>query len=129
MLKTMSYTRGSYGGGRINFGGPKPVEMGKEYVVQISEQGRQGDGVARIQGFIIFVKDGKMGEKTRIKITRVGDRSADAHVIAGAVEEKAQAEATASVPEKNGPETIETPVTQEKADLRDYKAPGRRKDF
>ena len=103
--------------------------MGKEYVVQVSEQGRQGDGIARIQGFIIFVKDGKMGEKTRIKITRVGDRSADAHVIAGAVEEKTQQEATASVPEKSGPETIETPVIQEKADLRDYKAPGRRKDF
>lgn len=124
----MSYTRGSYGGGRISFGGPKPVEMGKEYVVQISEQGRQGDGIARIQGFIIFVKDGKMGEKTRIKVTRVGDRSADAHVIAGAVEEKPQPEA-ASVPDKNGAETIETPVIKEKADLRDYKAPGRRKDF
>lgn len=112
----------------MNFGGPKPVEMGKEYVVQVSEQGRQGDGIARIQGFIIFVKDGKMGEKTRIKITRVGDRSADAHVIAGAVEEEAQPDATASAP-KDGSETVEPPVIQEKADLRDYKAPGRRKDF
>ena len=105
------------------------MEMGKEYVVQVSEQGRQGDGIARIQGFIIFVKDGKMGEKARIKVTRVGDRSADAHVIAGAIEAEPQPEAAASVPEKNGPETVEVPVIPEKADLRDYKAPGRRKDF
>ena len=37
-------------------GGPKPVESGKEYDVQVTEISRKGDGVARVQGFIIFVK-------------------------------------------------------------------------
>lgn len=131
LVKTMSYTRGTYSGGR-SFGGPKPVEMGKEYEVQISEQGRQGDGVARIQGFIIFVKDGRMGEMTRIKITRVGDRSANAQALgvvqaqASEKQDDAAAEKTAST--ESGIEAPKQTVV-EKADLRDYKAPGRRKDI
>ena len=48
---------------------PKPVEVGKEYDVTITESSRRGDGVAKIEGFVIFVTGGKQGEKTRIKIT------------------------------------------------------------
>lgn len=36
--------------------GPKPVEAGKEYYLQITEISRKGDGISRLQGFIIFVK-------------------------------------------------------------------------
>ena len=44
----------SYGGFRRNDSfGPKPVETGKEYDVQISEISRKGDGIARVQGFVI----------------------------------------------------------------------------
>ena len=93
----MSYSgRGNYGGGggggygggsRGGFGGPKPVEAGKEYDVQISEISRQGDGIARIQGFVIFVKEGKVGQKTKIRVTKVGDRFASAEVVTGAGEQ------------------------------------------
>jgi hypothetical protein len=56
--------RGGYGGGsgggdrfgNRSMGGPKPVEVGKEYDVDITELSRRGDGVAKIQGFIIFVR-------------------------------------------------------------------------
>jgi predicted RNA-binding protein with TRAM domain len=44
----------SYGGRNDSFG-PKPVETGREYDVQITEISRKGDGIARIQGFVIFV--------------------------------------------------------------------------
>ena len=55
----------SYGGFRRNDNfGPKPVETGKEYDVQITEVSRKGDGIARIQGFVIFVKNN--GEKGTI---------------------------------------------------------------
>ncbi|HEY7696632.1 MAG TPA: TRAM domain-containing protein [Nitrososphaeraceae archaeon] len=66
---------------RSGFGGPKPVEMGKEYEVEITEVSRRGDGIARIQGFVIFVEGGKTGQKTNIKITSVGDRFAKAQVV------------------------------------------------
>ena len=66
---------------RSGFGSPKPVEVGKEYEVEISEISRRGDGVARIQGFVIFVQDGKTGQKAKIRITSVGDRFAKAQVV------------------------------------------------
>ena len=56
----MSYTSGTRYG-RSNFGS-KPVETGKEYDVHITETSRKGDGIARIQGFVIFVKDARVGQ-------------------------------------------------------------------
>jgi len=77
-----SYGGGSYGGRRqSNFGGPKPVEMGKEYDVQVTERSDRGDGVARIQGFVIFVKNGKVGDKAKVKVTSVGNRFAIAEIV------------------------------------------------
>jgi predicted RNA-binding protein with TRAM domain len=83
----MSYGRNSYGGGsyggrrQSNFGGPKPVEIGKEYDVQVTERSDRGDGVARIQGFVIFVKNGKVGDKAKVKVTSVGNRFAIAEIV------------------------------------------------
>ena len=60
---------------------PKPVEMGKEYEVEISEISKRGDGIARIQGFVIFVQGAKAGQKTKIRITSIGDRFAKAELV------------------------------------------------
>jgi predicted RNA-binding protein with TRAM domain len=79
--------RGSYGGGggysghQYNSSSPKPVEVGKEYDVQVIETSQRGDGIARIQGFVIFVKNGKAGEKLKIKIISVGSRFAIAEIV------------------------------------------------
>lgn len=59
----------------------KPVELGKEYNVQITETSYKGDGVARVQGFVIFVKDGKVGNDVKIKITSIGNRFAKADLV------------------------------------------------
>ena len=59
----------------------KPVELGKEYTVQITETSYKGDGVARVQGFVIFVKDGKVGKDIKIKITSIGNRFAKADLV------------------------------------------------
>ena len=91
----MSYSRGSkYGHGRgRSYGGgasrsfnrgspsPKPVEAGKEYDVDITEISRQGDGIARVQGLVVFVQNGKIGNNIKVKITQVGDRSAKATIV------------------------------------------------
>jgi predicted RNA-binding protein with TRAM domain len=61
---------------------PKPVEADKEYMVDIIGTGKSGDGIARVQGFVIFVKNGKAGEKNvKIKINSVGNRFAIADVV------------------------------------------------
>jgi predicted RNA-binding protein with TRAM domain len=68
-------------------GSSKPVETGKEYTVDITDTGKSGDGIARIQGFIIFVKSAKAGDKNvKIKINSVGDRFATAEVAAGSTD-------------------------------------------
>ncbi len=82
MVQYLRSTRMSYGR-RDNFG-PKPVEAGKEYDVQITEVSRKGDGIARIQGFVIFVKDGKVGQNAKIRVTQIGPRFATAEVVNGA---------------------------------------------
>jgi predicted RNA-binding protein with TRAM domain len=111
----MSYRQGRCGGSR--FGGPKPVESGKEYDVQVTEISRKGDGVARIQGFIVFVKGGRVGQKTRVKITHVGDRFATAETISGGE----QRQVDQSQP---GDQTKEVATPQvreeEKPELQDY---------
>jgi predicted RNA-binding protein with TRAM domain len=72
----------SEGGFRRNDNfGPKPVEAGKEYDVQITEISRKGEGIARIQGFVIFVKDGKVGQNAKIRIVQVGNRFATAEIV------------------------------------------------
>ena len=80
----MSYS-GRYGGGsgRGFRGptGPKPVEVGKEYEVEVTEISRQGDGIARVEGFVVFVKRGKVGQKVKVKIDQVGSRFAIASVV------------------------------------------------
>lgn len=70
--------RGRSFGRRSNF--PKPVEVGKEYEVDIKEVSQRGDGVTRIEGFVIFVPNTKPGDHVKIKVTRVGNRFAIAEV-------------------------------------------------
>jgi predicted RNA-binding protein with TRAM domain len=117
----MSYRRGRFGGNR--FGGPKPVEAGKEYDVQVTEISRKGDGVARIQGFIIFVKGGRVGQKTRVRVTHVGDRFATAETISGGGDEQQtqqtqQHQSTEQAKDVVGPSVGE----EEKPELQDYKS-------
>jgi predicted RNA-binding protein with TRAM domain len=53
--------------------------MGKEYEVDITEMSRQGEGIARIQGFVIFVANAKPGD--HMKITRIGGMTANAEIV------------------------------------------------
>jgi predicted RNA-binding protein with TRAM domain len=85
----------SYGGFRRNDNfGPKPVETGKEYDVQITEVSRKGDGIARIQGFVIFVKNGKVGQNAKIRVVQVGNRFATAEIVDGATSTSSSTPAT-----------------------------------
>ena len=60
---------------------PKPVEIGKEYEVQITEISRKGDGIARIQGFVIFVKNGQVGQNVKVKVTQIGGTFATSEIV------------------------------------------------
>jgi predicted RNA-binding protein with TRAM domain len=79
------YGRSSGGGsGGFRSFKPKPVEVGKEYDVTISEISRRGDGIAKVDGFVIFVAGAKQGWQGKIKVTQVANRFATGAVVGGA---------------------------------------------
>ena len=59
----------------------KPVEEGKEYELDIKETSRRGDGIARIEGFVIFVPTTQPGDHVKVKINSVGPRFATGEVV------------------------------------------------
>jgi predicted RNA-binding protein with TRAM domain len=67
----------SYSYSRID----KPVAVDKEYEAEIEDISRKGDGIAKIQGFIIFVPNTKQGEHVKFKVTRVGNRFAIGELV------------------------------------------------
>jgi predicted RNA-binding protein with TRAM domain len=89
---------GGYGGRSSSSSGfgssfkPKPVEVGKEYDVTISDTSRRGEGIAKIDGFVIFVAGAKQGQSARIKVTRVTDRFATGEVVNGAAKTETTSE-------------------------------------
>ena len=73
--------------GQNTGGSSKPVETGKEYTVDITDTGRDGEGVTRIGGLIIFVKNAKAGDKNiKIKINSVVSNFATAEVLASSTD-------------------------------------------
>jgi predicted RNA-binding protein with TRAM domain len=59
-----------------------PVSKGENRVVEISELGDQGDGLARVErGFVVIVPETKKGQRVRIKIETVRETVAFAHVL------------------------------------------------
>lgn len=83
-MRKTSYGRGGgYRQGEPNGKsfGPKPVGVGKKYDATITETSRRGDGVAKIDGFVIFVAGGRTGQRARIKITQVSQRFATGQIV------------------------------------------------
>lgn len=85
----MQYERRGRGFGRPF--PPKPVELGKEYNVEIQEISRRGEGIARIKGLVTFVPNTKPGDRVRIKVTRISRQFAEAEAV-GKVVKKAETE-------------------------------------
>lgn len=59
----------------------QPVELDKEYEARIEDMSRRGDGIAKIEGFVIFVPNTKQGDQVKFKITRVGNRFAIGELV------------------------------------------------
>ncbi len=74
---------GGHGGGGFrgggDYGGPQreaPVKVGEEYDVQITDIAAKGDGIAKVEGFIIFIAGASKGDTCKIRIKEVARRFA-----------------------------------------------------
>lgn len=51
-----------------------PIEEGKEYEVKIEDVGKEGDGITRIEGFVVFVPDTQVGDQVKVRIVSIRRR-------------------------------------------------------
>jgi len=58
-----------------------PVNVGEEYKVKIEDLGRDGDGIARVEGFVIFVPGAKVGDEVKIRISATRRKFAFAELV------------------------------------------------
>lgn len=58
-----------------------PINVGDEFDVKIEDLGRDGDGIARVEGFVIFVPGAAVGDEVRIKINATRRKFAFAEII------------------------------------------------
>ena len=85
-------------GGRHGFGIksnyflPKPVKVGDEVDVTIEATASKGDGIAKKDGFVIFVKDAKQGQSVKVKINEVRARFAIGELVGSAEQQPAEEE-------------------------------------
>ncbi|WP_423793369.1 TRAM domain-containing protein [Methanocaldococcus indicus] len=53
-----------------------PVKEGETYSVTIEDIGKGGDGIARVEGFVVFVPETQKGDKVNVKIKSVKNKFA-----------------------------------------------------
>ncbi len=98
-----------------------PVKVGDELDVTIEAVGAKGDGIAKKEGFVLFVPGVQNGDNVRIRITRVLRKVGFAEVVGGNSGEKAPAEeASEKAPEEESEapaeEAEEAPQEEEPAE-------------
>ena len=93
---------------------PAPVRVGDEFEVSIEAVGAKGDGIAKKEGFVLFVPGVQKGDNVKIRVTRVLRKVGFAEVVGSSGEKQeeqpAQEEASEAPEEKA---TEETPQDSE----------------
>jgi predicted RNA-binding protein with TRAM domain len=57
------------------------VNVGDVHTVKIESKGKSGDGLARVQGFVVFVPGVNVGDEVKIRIKELRQRFAIAEVV------------------------------------------------
>lgn len=118
---------GGFGGGRGFGGGSRdfndkvaPVRVGEEVDVTIEAVGAKGDGIAKKEGFVIFVPNTSTGDNVKIRITKVLSNVAFAEVAGkgggSSQQRKESRERSGGEVESSadtGSDTVEQPVDTE----------------
>ncbi|MBI2102150.1 TRAM domain-containing protein [Candidatus Woesearchaeota archaeon] len=72
-----------------------PVKVGDELDVKIEAVGEKGDGIAKKDGFVLFVPGTKQGDEVKIRVTRVLQKVGFAEVVGeGSGEQKEEAQSS-----------------------------------
>lgn len=112
--KDMGYgnDRGGFGGGGFR---KPPVNVGDEVDVTIEAVGAKGDGVAKKDGFVLFIPGVREGQNVRVRVTRVLRKVGFAEVI-GEGEAPAAEPATEGGYDAPAEEPMEAPAEEAPAE-------------
>ena len=102
----MRYDRGGRRDFRQNFA---PVKVGDELTVKIEAVGEKGDGIAKKDGFVLFVPGTKQGDEVKIKVTRVLQKVGFAEVVG----EKSSEESSSGESQEESYEASEEPQSSD----------------
>ena len=90
---------------------PVPVKEGDVVEVTIEGIGEKGDGIAKIQGFVIIVPHTQQGQRVKIKVTAVRGKVSFGEVVErlgeGTTEEQPEMEEEAAEVTEQSEETAE----------------------
>jgi predicted RNA-binding protein with TRAM domain len=102
------------------------VKVGDEIEVTIEAVGEKGDGIAKKDGFVLFVPGVKQGDRVRIRVTKVLRKVGFAEVVGkggeSAAPAEAQAEETSEETAEDAPEaeTSEEPAEESSGDTESF---------
>lgn len=88
-----------------------PIKEGDELEVTIEAVGEKGDGLAKKDGFVVFVPNTKPGDKVKVKITRVLRKVGFAEVVGQSKEAKEEPKEA-----EEGTKTEESGETEEESE-------------
>ena len=59
-----------------------PMDIGEEFEVDIFDIAPNGEGVARIKGYPVFIGNAKLNQHLKVRITNLTGGAADAEIVA-----------------------------------------------
>ena len=103
---------GGGGGGYDRGPSTAPVKVGDEFETTIEAVGEKGDGIAKKDGFVLFVPGVKQGQKVRIRVTKVLRKVGFADVVGSAGSAAPASESSDESAEAPAEESGEAPTEQ-----------------
>lgn len=97
-----------------------PVKVGDELDVKIEAVGEKGDGIAKKNGFVLFVAGTKEGDEVKVKVTRVLRRVGFAEVVGKAPAGESEGEPSEEKEAQEVSEDTEEPEEEAHEDTEDF---------
>lgn len=66
----------------VGFTGNTPVQEGDEIDVEVISTGSKGDGIAKVEGYVLMIPDTKPGDMVRVKVMKTLNKFGFAEVVA-----------------------------------------------
>lgn len=65
----------------MGYGMQKPVALGDELDVYIEAIAAKGDGIAKVEGFVVFVRGAELNKKVRVRIAKMFEKFAVGELV------------------------------------------------